>query len=91
LIKAKEWELVHEGVDPVNRRRYEKMKRRFSAQFGDLMQNTVEGDGANIVKAMNRFLALARERALTMKVSAEGKYEIAEKNQESIAAERAEG
>ena len=61
-MKAKEWDMVHEGNDPVKRRRFERMKQRFAVQFTDLMSFT---DGGNrLLKAMQKFLELAEEHAV---------------------------
>ena len=68
MMKAKEWNLVHEGVDPLKRRRFETMQRRMNDRFSGLMENTLKDNGARFINAANRFLELAEKHALTIKI-----------------------
>lgn len=71
LMKAKEWDMMHEGTDPVRRRRLERMKQSFARRFNHLQDFTDGGD--RLLRAMEKFLQLVEENAVTMELGAEKK------------------
>ena len=74
LMKAKEFDVVHKGNDPLKRRRFERMKRKFTS----LMDDTIVQGGDRLMEASIRFLELAEENAVDIKIDAEGEIHLAD-------------
>lgn len=76
ITKAKEWEMVHGGADPVKLRRIEKKKQRINSGFGALMQSVGEDGMDRMTKAMGIFLELAEEHAVPAEIGPDGKLRL---------------
>ena len=70
-MQLKEWDIMHEGNDPVKRRRLERMKRRYTRHFFNLMDFDDEGD--RFVKAAQRLMEMVEEHAVEVEVDPDGK------------------
>lgn len=76
LIKAKEWDIVHEGMDPVKRRRLEEERRRLAGRFTELM-DTLGDDGRDrMIKVLKRISELAEEHAVEVEIGPDGEYYV---------------
>lgn len=76
LMKAKEWDLVHEGNDPVRRRRLERMKRGFEERFRALVGSMDEEGMQRVLKASEMFLEDAERHAVEAEVGPDGKLQL---------------
>jgi hypothetical protein len=63
ILKQKDWEATHE--DPLNRKRYERMKQRMERRFNGLIKNIGKDGQDRLIRAAHRFLELAEQKALT--------------------------
>lgn len=72
LMKAKEFELLHGGHDPVKQRKLERMKYKFT----NVMNTMLSGDNTGLLDGIKRFLELVEDNAVTLEVDSEGKYKV---------------
>jgi hypothetical protein len=82
LIKAKEWDMVHEGMDPVKRRRLEEERRRLAGRFTELMDGMTDEGRNAVVAAAHRFLELAEEHAVEVEIGPDGEYRLVKPDEE---------
>jgi len=78
VTKAKEWTFVNEGIDPVKRRRFERMQQRFAERWTQAMDELGDAGRNRIVKAIDSFLEEAEKHAVTVEVGEDGEYHLVE-------------
>ncbi len=77
LTKAKEWELVHQGLDPVKRRKFEREKERLQQGWSSLMDAWGDEGRKKMIRALNELLERVEARGLfDMEVGEDGSYRI---------------
>jgi hypothetical protein len=75
ITKAKEWEMLNEGSDPLHRRRWEAKKRKIESQFSSFLKSS--DDHSNFLNAADRFLDLCEQHAITIDMGPNGQYTLA--------------
>jgi len=80
ILKQKEWEATHE--DPLNRKRREGIEKDIDRRFNAVMDNIGEDGRDRMVRALNRFLELAEQKALTAYRKEDGTYELVNPREE---------
>ncbi len=81
LLKAKEWDRINQGLDPVKRIKLDRMRRHAAKQFDNLMGDLSEGGKDAILEWVEKFLTMAEESAVTL---SERKDEKSPLNKEKI-------
>ena len=76
LIKAKDFSMRHEGMDPIETKRRERMERRIDRRFKNLMSGMSEDGKSAMVEAADRFLQLCEEDALILHVDKDGRKRL---------------
>ncbi len=76
ITKAKEWEMVHQGNDPLKERRLQRLQRRMGMQFDGLMDRLGDDGRDRMVKATKRFLELAEKHAVPAEIGPDGKLRL---------------
>ena len=69
---------MHEGMDPVKRRRLQRMQQGVAERFTEAMDQLGEKGRNNIVKAIDLFLEEAEKEAVTVEVGEDGEYHFVE-------------
>ena len=82
ILKQKEWETTHE--DPLNRKRRERMEQNIDRRFNALMENIGEDGQDRLIRAMNRFLELAEQKAVAMYRREDGTYTLTSPQEKPI-------
>ncbi|NOR25449.1 MAG: hypothetical protein GQ542_13895 [Desulforhopalus sp.] len=75
-MKLKEWYILHEGNDPVRRRRLERMKRRFEEPFRALMDSIDEEGRNRLLEASSKLLEDLERYAVEAEVAPDGKLQL---------------
>ena len=76
LMKAKEFEMVHKGNDPIHRRRLERMRRRFEKPFRALMDSIDEEGTSRLLEASSKLLEDLERHAVEAVVAPDGKLQL---------------
>lgn len=74
ILKQKEWEATHE--DPLKRKRRKRMEKDLDWRFRAVMDNFGEDGRDRMIRALNRFLELAEQKAVPMYRKADGTYTL---------------
>lgn len=76
IVKAKEYELTYGNVDPVRRRKAERLKQRIDTHMQALI-DYLGPDGRNkMIDATNKFMEKLKDKVVNMKINDDGTYEI---------------
>jgi hypothetical protein len=78
VTKAKEWTFVHEGMDPIRRRRFQRVQQRVAERFTEAMDELGDSGRIRIVKAIDSFLEAVEREAVTVEVGEDGEYHLVE-------------
>lgn len=78
LTKSKEWDLVHQGYDPVKQKKIERMRRRIARRFGDIMESLGEEGRNRLLEASSKLLEDLERHAFEVEVGSDGKYRLPE-------------
>lgn len=76
IVKAKEYELMYGNVDPVRRRKAERLKQRIDSQMQALIDYLGPDGRSKMIDATNKFMEKLEEKILNMKIEEDGTYEI---------------
>lgn len=74
ILKQREWEATHE--DPLNRKRRERVEQSIDRRLNALMENIGEDGQDRLIRAANRFLELAEQKAIAMDRCEDGTYTL---------------
>jgi len=74
ILKQKEWEATHE--DPLKRKRFERMEQTMNRRFSRLIENFGEDGQDRMIRAANRLLELAEQKAVSMYREEDGTYTV---------------
>jgi len=75
-MKLNDWHIMHEGNDPIKRRRLERMKLRFEKRFRTLVDSIDEEGMQRVLKASEMFLEDAEKHAVEAEVGPDGKLQL---------------
>jgi len=73
LTKLKEWDMVHEGLDPVRHRKFEREKQRLQRNWTAYMDELGEDGRKNLIERLNKFLEACKKRAIRVERGPDGK------------------
>ena len=76
ITKAKEWEMVHEGLDPVKRRKLERKKQRIKSGV-DAMMDYLGPDGRDeMIEAAERLMEGLEKDSMILEIDEGGNYRL---------------
>ncbi len=81
LTKAKEWEMVHEGVDPVKRYKLERERERLQQRWSSLMDELGEEGRNKMIEATDRLLEGVKKETVPLQLGPDGKYHPVESDE----------
>jgi hypothetical protein len=81
IVKAREWELSHTGVDPVKQRKEMRRKGRIQKNFESVMDD-IGPEGRNrLMEFTDRFLEALEKHAVLIEADKNGEYHLVESNE----------
>ncbi len=72
ITQGKEWEIMHDGADPLKRRRWEQKQRKLDKHFNSWIESIGDEGRETMVEALDKLMELCAKETMTLTVNEKG-------------------